>query len=235
MSNYKEKIKKLLALAESPNEHEAKAALLKAKRLMAEYKIAEIDLVDVEKKKVKTIETEYVYTKRGEYWIGILSVIIAENYCCRSARSRVRGSQTGRIIFVGLEDDVDLCAMVFAYAVDSARELAKAYIRNISKQYVYGLSAGEKKEKMNSYALGFTKGVEEAFRIQADTPDESQWGLVMVVPKEVNEECKGFRKDNYAPRHNVDSDCRSDGYAEGKRFNPNHRLNKHAGRMARLT
>lgn len=31
--DYKEKIRKLLALAESPNEHEAKAALLKAKQL----------------------------------------------------------------------------------------------------------------------------------------------------------------------------------------------------------
>ena len=33
MKDYKDKIKKLLALAESNNEHEAKAALLKAKEL----------------------------------------------------------------------------------------------------------------------------------------------------------------------------------------------------------
>lgn len=39
--DYREKIKKLLALAESPNEHEAKAALLKAKELMAEHKLSE--------------------------------------------------------------------------------------------------------------------------------------------------------------------------------------------------
>lgn len=42
--DYREKIKKLLALSESSNEHEAKSALLKAKKLMAEHKIAEIDL-----------------------------------------------------------------------------------------------------------------------------------------------------------------------------------------------
>lgn len=35
-SNIKDKIAKLLALAESPNENEAKAALLKARELMAE-------------------------------------------------------------------------------------------------------------------------------------------------------------------------------------------------------
>lgn len=37
--DYKDKIKKLLALAESPNENEAQAALLKARQLMAEHKI----------------------------------------------------------------------------------------------------------------------------------------------------------------------------------------------------
>lgn len=38
MASIKEKIQKLLALASSPNENEAKAALLKAKELMAKNK-----------------------------------------------------------------------------------------------------------------------------------------------------------------------------------------------------
>ena len=53
MENYKEKIKKLLALSESSNEHEAKAALLKAKQLMMEHKITESDLVDKKELGVK--------------------------------------------------------------------------------------------------------------------------------------------------------------------------------------
>ena len=79
MKDYKEKIRKLLALAESNNEHEAKAALLKAKELMAIHKIEEIDIVDAQAKKVKRIETSYTYTKRGEWWMGSLAAIIAEN------------------------------------------------------------------------------------------------------------------------------------------------------------
>ena len=39
MSDVKDKIAKLLALAESPNENEAKAALLKARELMAQHKL----------------------------------------------------------------------------------------------------------------------------------------------------------------------------------------------------
>ena len=38
MSKIQERIAKLLALADSPNEHEARAAMLKARELMAEYK-----------------------------------------------------------------------------------------------------------------------------------------------------------------------------------------------------
>ena len=37
MVDYKEKIKKLLSLSKSPNEHEAQSALAKAQRLMAEH------------------------------------------------------------------------------------------------------------------------------------------------------------------------------------------------------
>ena len=48
------KIRKLLALSESPNEFEAQAALLKARQLMAEYKLTEAELHEGNKK-VKTI------------------------------------------------------------------------------------------------------------------------------------------------------------------------------------
>ena len=43
-TNIKDKIAKLLALAESPNENEARAALLKARELMAEHKLRPEDV-----------------------------------------------------------------------------------------------------------------------------------------------------------------------------------------------
>ena len=42
--DYKGKIRKLLALAKSPEPEEAKLALLKARKLMAEHKLTERDL-----------------------------------------------------------------------------------------------------------------------------------------------------------------------------------------------
>ena len=221
--NYKEKIRKLLALAESNNEHEAKAALLKARELMAEYKIEEYEVVDVKSKKVKRIYTDYFWTKRGEYWIGALADIIAENYCCRSASYiPCKGAQKRQIFFIGLEDDVDLCAKIFEYAVDSARKFGNLYLKD--KYKGYKLTAQDKNRVKNSYAVGFTKGVREAFETQkAET--ETGWGLVMVVPQEVNDDCVGFRNDTYKSRNRVIyKNIRDDGYEEGCRFNPNRKL-----------
>ena len=64
--DYKEKIRKLLALAESPNEHEARAALLKARQLMAEHKLTETELKDVEKQQVKDVLRKYRRQRRQE-------------------------------------------------------------------------------------------------------------------------------------------------------------------------
>lgn len=69
------KIRKLLALSESPNEFEAQAALLKARQLMAEYKLTEAELHEGNKKvkTIKTIKTSISCTKRTNFWIFTLS------------------------------------------------------------------------------------------------------------------------------------------------------------------
>ncbi len=41
-NNIKERIERLLVLAQSPNEHETRAALLKARELMGKYKLMEV-------------------------------------------------------------------------------------------------------------------------------------------------------------------------------------------------
>lgn len=224
MDNYKEKIRKLLALAESNNEHEAKSALLKARRLMAQYKIEEIDLADVKRREVKRIVTEYKYTKQGEWWIGAMANIIAENYCCRYAVSKVARGREGTVLFVGLDGDVDLCATVFGYAVDSARSLAK--VRAKEDEYYSCYSQTEKKQARNSYAIGFVKGVKEALEKQ-NQDKEAEWGLIMVVPAEVNEACSDFRTDKYqVKRKRTFSSCLNRGYEDGVKFNPNGKLTR---------
>ena len=82
------KIRKLLALSESPNEFEAQAALLKARQLMAEYKLTEAELHEGNKK-VKTIKTSISCTKQTNFWIFTLSTAVSYTHLTLPTNSRV--------------------------------------------------------------------------------------------------------------------------------------------------
>lgn len=97
MPNYKEKIQKLLALAESSNENEAKAALLKARELMAEHKMLESDCLQGSNKVRKEL-IGIKYTNRKTPWMVLLASFIAENHCCISFRSHKNINKSVRLV-----------------------------------------------------------------------------------------------------------------------------------------
>lgn len=215
MIDYKAKIRKLLALAESDNENEAKAALLKAKELMMEHKLSEGDF-NKKDSNVKRLITNYSYTKRGEIWIGALAMILGENYCCRVAVTKGQREQKGTVMFVGFEDDVDLCNEIFSYAVDTIRSLSKQYLKQ------KGRTSSTKYNNiiMRSYAIGFVEGIRSAYEEQKKD-HEKDWGLVLVRAKEVDEACTDFRKDNYRGKGTaINAGSHSAGFEEGSKFNP---------------
>lgn len=77
--DYKDKIRKLLALAKSPEPEEAKLALLKARKLMAEHKLSERDLEERNTTVIKRAISE-TFSKKANSWMDPLSIIIGENY-----------------------------------------------------------------------------------------------------------------------------------------------------------
>lgn len=101
MVDYKEKIKKLLALSKSPNEHEAQSALAKAQRLMAEHKISMAEVEDKEKRKAHEHSAGITYSTRRDPWILRLSKVISKNYCCESFSRREKVNKRINYIFVG--------------------------------------------------------------------------------------------------------------------------------------
>ena len=219
-TDYKEKIRKLLALAESPVEAEAKAALLKARELMAEHKVTVAEIDEVKNQNVKTIRTDITCSKRRDPWIVNLSTVIGNNYCCQAIRTVIKGKQTQQIGFIGLEDDVDVCVEIFKYAVNCVF----AEIKRIKKENQNGIQSYVK-NICNSYGYGFCAGVQKAFLEQQET-NKDEWGLVLVIPKEVKEACQGFADVPFAARaaKEITSDGYSRGYADGKGFDPSKKL-----------
>lgn len=215
----KDKIQKLLALAGSDNENEAKAALLKARELMAANKLSEADFKDMQKKKVVELDTGVDYTLASEPWVIPLSVAICTNYCCISVNSHLRRKKTRRIIILGLEDDAEVCSAVFKYACEFVRGKCKD-IAGENK----GADAVTLRQLKKAYGLGFAAGVEKMYEKQ--TEEHSEWGLVLSVPTEVSEAAPDsvFHARYSSGRSCEEQLYRKAGYDDGLAFDPSTKL-----------
>lgn len=207
--NIREKIKKLLALGASPNENEAKAALLKAKKLMAENKLSEADFAEKSKMVSVTVEDIKWTTDSGEIWKANLAKLIAEEHLCVSAWRTKHGTRTHTLVLTGMEQDVEVAKEILLFAVG----FCENNIRKYSRMYKVDM-----KKAGQSYANGFIAGLDVAYSMQRDEHEE--WGLVMVTPKEVSE-----YKDNLASKgvkvkqSSTDPLIHMKGYKDGVEFN----------------
>ena len=217
--DYKEKIRRLLALAESPNENEAKSALLKARELMAEHKITHTDILESKSQKLSDNKTEWTCSKRRDPWMVQLAATIGEHYCCKAYISRITGKQTNTICFIGFEDDIDVCTEIFDYAA----RFISARTKDIKNEY-YGLGAAVIQSESDSYGYGFIKGLNDAYDEQLKEQEQanSEWGLVLTVPKEVHEAMKDYKSTTFQSRsqHNIRRNNYLSGYEDGKKFDP---------------
>ena len=223
MANYRDKIRKLLALAESPVEAEAKAALLKARELMAEHKISMGDLKNVPTENVITKETGVYWGARRNPWICTLANAIGAAYCCKALDRHVKGKQTVEVVFMGFEDEAYVCDEIFQWALrcifDDITALRKKY-KSLAQSQFSILS--------NSYGRGYAEGVAEAFERQNEA---KSYALILSVPQQVKEKMielqVGKRKFRSSLLHSTDGECYNAGHAEGLKFNPKRKLKEH--------
>lgn len=198
MADYKDKIKKLLALSKSPNEHEAQSALAKAQQLMAEHKISMAEVEDKEQRKAHEHLAGVTYSARRDPWILGLAKVISKNYCCESFSYREKGTQTYKLCFCGLDEDIEICMIAFKYATDCIRSEIK---KRKSKGKLFNYTNELVTSICNGYAYGFIKGLDEAFEEQkrAASHSEANWGLVLSTPPEVKQRMSelGLKKTKF--------------------------------------
>ena len=188
----RDKIKKLLALATSSNENEAKAALLKAKKLMMDHKISEAEVQDLNEQELIHLQCDNVRwtTDSGEIWITSLVNLIADNPLCSCSWMTRKGTRTHILYIHGLGTDVELCKSVIEYAVGFVRGRIKIEQRR--------RVTSDPKAVAASYARGFILGMELMYDEQKD--EHPEWGLVVSKPQEVDEYMKSLGERNVRTR-----------------------------------
>ena len=227
MSNVKEKVAALLALATSPNENEAEAALLKARELMAKYKLRPEEVMEKKSEKVVRERVNVTCTSMTDSWAVSLASIIAGRHCCKAFRWHGYKSKTTYIGFVGFEDDFAVCKRIFLYAYECVQSRCRQ-IR--ARNQRAGCSGKELREMCNAYGMGFCRGLKAAYDEQDE--EHQEWGLVLKVPQAVEDSMKDMGKPKTYGKVRMDGwrqQYAAAGFAEGKAFDPTHRLSHKAG------
>lgn len=122
-----EKLRKLLALTESNNEHEALAAARRLHSLLAKHNISMTDL----ERNEDNVGQESINTSVRP-WKQLVAQSIARLYFCEFYTSRLRNSKNGMFIFVGTEANRMFAMHIFQMVVntverESRRESKKLY------------------------------------------------------------------------------------------------------------
>ena len=220
-----DKIEKLLALAGSDNENEAKSAMMKARELMAKYEIKREQLREGQEEERAIVH--YTSPPFHDDWCKMIASVIADNFRSRVISSSRRGSGGAyRLKFFGYDEDAEICINIFNYAVKVIRN------RFATLRAIYADAGREfgRNEKMN-YVEGFCYGLERNFEDQK--AQSESFALALIVPPAVCEYVDNIpgltesagRKYESNKEHAL---LRKTGYIDGKNF-------QNAGDKERIT
>lgn len=201
MNKMLDKVQKLLALAgNNPSEEEAKAAAMKAQKLIAQYNL---DLSGISGEAVVQYKLLQAEHPNNNGYRGQLSVILAPNFRCKAI---YLGTQ---IHFFGREGDVETCVSVFNY-------LYKTMRTNGCRQERIARKEGRSSHGVaNCYWAGFMKGLQDELGAQSKA-------LAIIVPEDVKNKFheefpnvvpanrKGVRHTGY------DRQAYNSGYTDGR-------------------
>ncbi|TXT37402.1 MAG: putative phage associated protein [Comamonadaceae bacterium] len=208
------KIKKCLALAKSPNPHEAAAAMRQAQALMTMHNIddQDVSMADVAESKV--------YTKNdvNVKWLVNLIAMVADAFGCRryidngfSIQASGQWVRHRSVVFVG----VGSAASVAAYAYDVLyRQCAQARLEHI-RQQPKNCKRMTKIARGDQFALGWVWGVQDLLDkfVSSDRNQE----LLLSYMSAKHPDLKNVKAKDRAVGRNVRDDDVGKGFHSGKR------------------
>ncbi|HEY5523382.1 MAG TPA: DUF2786 domain-containing protein [Desulfuromonadaceae bacterium] len=221
-----EKIKKLLALANSSNEHEAALAAGHAQRLLSEHNLAMAD-IEAAHRPDKADKVETAVSKSLPKWLRHLSAGISTAFDCQA----IHHPATGKMTFIGVGADVQIAAYTFTYLDRTIRKLCGTYMR----LHVGSSIANRHRELMRqSYYLGAVSTITARLREQKEQTPVTTGALVPVkeglIRQAMNE--IGNVRTMHSRRSYVNSDAYSSGQTDGGQVGIHHGITSASARSS---
>lgn len=204
-----DKIKKLLALANSSNEHEAALAASHAQRLLSEHNLAIADIEGANKPdKADKIETSVAKTLPK--WLRHLSGGVSYAFDCQA----IHHPTTGKMTFIGISADVQVAAYTFIYLDRTLRTLCSSYM----KQNITTVITNRHRELMRqSYFLGAVSTINKRLKEQKVQTPITTGALVLVKEGLIRQAMSeiGNIRTMHSRRSYINTDAYSRGQADG--------------------
>lgn len=163
-----EKVRKLLALSHSSNEHEAALAAAHAQRLLAEHNLA---MSELEVREEGAGEVELQVARTVPKWVCALFATVAKGFDCFPIVTTT--ATCSRLRFIGVGEDPEVASCTLQFLMAELRRLATAYLHTTTIGHG-GLTPTERRRVRSSYLLGGVQGVRQALAAQqAQTPTTS--------------------------------------------------------------
>lgn len=167
-----EKIKKLLALSASSNEHEAALAASHAQRLLSAHNLALAD-IETERKPEVADKVDTPAAKNLPKWARHLSGAVSAAFDCQA----IHHPATGKLTFIGVGADVQIAAYTFTFLDRTIRRLCSQYM----KWAAIASTPNRQRELMRqSYYLGAVSTVSVRLREQKEQTPVTPGALVPV-------------------------------------------------------
>lgn len=201
-----EKIKKVLELSKNnPSQEEAKAAALKAHKLMAEYHIS---MNEIETGKPEEMNENTVEVGTGNKWKYLLANIISDNFRCKHF---ICGS---KIVFYGFQTDVGIASMTFQYLFETGRKAANNFYQKKRNDEIKKFGSFDGKGVKNCFLVGFIEGIKSVLERQSKE-------LMIITPKEVEngfkERTSGSEFSSFRPKLSARSRYANESHMAGVR------------------
>jgi hypothetical protein len=204
-----EKIKKLLALANSSNEHEAALAAGHAQRLLSEHNLAIADIVAAHRPD-SADKVETAASKILPKWLRHLSAGVSSAFDCQA----IHHPATGKLTFIGVGADVHIAAYTFTYLDRTVRTLCSSYMKaNVSSTMV-----NRHREMMRqSYFLGAVSTINSRLREQKKQTPVTTGALVLVKEGLIRQAMSeiGKVRTMHSRRSYINTDAYSKGQTDG--------------------
>lgn len=174
-----EKIKKIIALSSSSNEHEAKLAWKKAQTLLLEFNLTLDEFSGEEQRKKDIAKDTYFMGSKRALWRSTLLHMIAKNFLCTT----VRVVDSNKLYVIGEQHNIDI-----------VKELATSIEKQLElfAEVAYALNGGvayNKRSWKTAWYEGAMKTLDERF--QAITNNNIK-ALIVVTQEELEQKKKEF-------------------------------------------